>query len=97
MLSGAELIRTYEAPIRERAPAYGVAFCSQCGSPVPNPPAGATWIEIPAGLLDGDPGLRPDKHIFVESKSPWYPISDSLPQLTKRKLSALRRSEESSS
>jgi hypothetical protein len=69
-----------------------VAFCSRCGSPVPDPPAGATWFEIPAGLLDDDPALRPDKHIFVESKSTWFQISDSLPQLTKTQLAELRRS-----
>jgi hypothetical protein len=91
LLSGAELIRTYEAPIRERPPAYRVAFCSRCGSPVPSPPAGEGWFEIPAGLLDGDPVLRPDKHIFVECKSDWFPISDALPQLTKAQVAELRR------
>ena len=91
LLAGAELIRTYEAPILERPPPYRVAFCSRCGSPVPDPPPGATWFEITAGLLDGDPELRPDKHIFVECKSPWFPISDSLPQLTKAQLIEVRK------
>jgi hypothetical protein len=90
LLSGRELIRSYEAPVLEHPPAYRVAFCSRCGSPVPDPPAGATWLEIPAGVLDDDPGLRPDKHIFVEIKSAWFPISDSLPQMTKVQLVELR-------
>ena len=90
LLSGSELIQTYEAPIREHPPAYRVAFCSRCGSPVPSPPVGATWFEIPAGLLDTDPILRPDKHIFVDRKSDWFPISDSLPQLTRAQLVKLR-------
>jgi hypothetical protein len=90
LLSGADLVRTYEAPLRECPPAYRVAFCSQCGSPVPDPPPGATWFEIPAGLLDDDPGLHPDKHIFVECKSPWFEIADLLPQLTKLQLAELR-------
>ena len=90
LLSGAELIRRYEAPILERPPAYRVAFCSRCGSPVPDPPPGATWFEVPAGLLDADPGLQPDKHIFVEHKAPWHDIADSLPQLDKQQLIALR-------
>jgi hypothetical protein len=88
-LSGTELIRTFEAPIRERPPAYCAAFCSRCGSPVPS--SRANWFEIPAGLLDDDPGLRPDKHIFVECKSPWFSIADSLPQLTKVQLAAFRK------
>jgi hypothetical protein len=84
------LIRIFEAPIREHPPAYRVAFCSQCGSPVPDPPARATWFEVPAGLLDDDPALRPDKHIFVECKSPWFFIADPLPQLTKAQLPRFR-------
>lgn len=90
LLSGGELIRSYEAPIQEHPPAYRVAFCLRCGSPVPNPAPDVTWLEIPAGLLDDDPVLRPDKHIFVDRKSPWFSISDSLPQLTKAQLVRFR-------
>jgi hypothetical protein len=93
LLAGRELIQTWEAPIRERPPAYRTAFCRQCGSPVADPPAGADWFEIAAGLLDGDPGLRPDKHIFVERKSEWFAIADALPQLTKEQLVAQRKRE----
>lgn len=93
LLSGADLVRTYEAPVRERPPAYRVAFCSRCGSPVPDPVPGATWFEIPAGLLDDEPGMCPDKHIFVECKSPWFRIADDLPQLTGRQIAESRRSE----
>jgi hypothetical protein len=92
LLSGAELVRTYEAPVRECPPAYRVAFCARCGSPVPNPLAGDTWFEIPAGLLDDAPGMRPDRHIFVECKSPWFEITDQLPQLTSLQVGKLRRS-----
>jgi hypothetical protein len=91
LLSGAELVRTCEAPVREHPPGYRVAFCTRCGSPVPDPPPGATWFEIPAGLLDVDPALRPDKHIFVECKSPWFEIGDALPQLTKLRLAVSRQ------
>ena len=90
LLSGAELVRTYEAPVRECPPAYRVAFCSRCGSPVPDPRAGTPWFEIPAGLLDDAPGLQPDKHIFVDCQSPWFAITDRLPQLTKLEVAELR-------
>ena len=36
--------------------------------------------------LDDDPELRPDKHIFVELRAPWFAITDELPQLDKRAL-----------
>ncbi len=92
---GQELIQRYEAPIIEAPPAYRVSFCGRCGSPVPDPPPGADWFEIPAGLLDDsaeeDPQVRPDKHIFVDRKSAWYTITDALPQLTKAQLIELRQ------
>ena len=91
LLQGQELIKTYEAPILESPPAYRTSFCSRCGSPVPNPDPGSIWFEIPAGILDGDPGLRPDKHIFIEDKSQWFTITDDLPQLTKADLIEFRR------
>jgi len=90
LLQGAELIRVYQAPILERPPAYRTSFCSRCGSPVPNPEPGAAWFEVPAGVLEDDPGLQPDKHIFVELKAPWFEITDALPQLTKEMLIAAR-------
>jgi hypothetical protein len=92
LLYGAELVRSYEAPILETPPPYRVTFCSRCGSPVPDVQSGATWFEIPAGLLDDDPGLRPDKHIFVDRKSPWFEIADGLPQLTKAQIAQWRES-----
>ena len=63
---------------------------SRCGSPLPDPEGTSDWLEIPAGLLDDDPGLRPDKHIFVEMKAAWEAITDSLPQLDKAALGRLR-------
>lgn len=80
LLAGSELFRAYEAPLLEAAPAYRVCFCGICGSPLPDAAGDSEWLEIPAGLLDEDPGLRPDKHIFVELKAPWYEIADDLPQ-----------------
>ena len=36
------------------------------------------WVSL--GTVKGDPGLRPEAHIFVSSKAPWYEITDHLPQ-----------------
>jgi hypothetical protein len=57
---------------------------------VPDPTNDSEWFEIQAGLLEGDPALRPDKHIFVELRSPWFEITDRLPQLDKQALVRLR-------
>jgi hypothetical protein len=90
LLSGRELISTYDAPILRNPPPYRVSFCSRCSSPVPNPDPTSEWCEIPAGLLDGDPGMKPDKHIFVEYKALWFEITDKLPQYDLQALLELR-------
>jgi len=91
LLQGRELIARYEAPILRNPPPYRVSFCRRCGSPVPDPPPGASWFEIPAGLLDGDAGVRPDRHIFVEHQAPWFESHDELPRLTMQELGEWRR------
>jgi len=94
LLSGGELIASYEAPILERPPAYHTHFCTRCGSPVPKPPDAAESFEIAAGVLDDDPGARPDRHIYVECNADWLEITDALPQLDKTSLERLRRGED---
>jgi RimJ/RimL family protein N-acetyltransferase len=91
LLSGNELIASYDAPILRAPPAYRTCFCRRCGSPVPSPEPGADWFELPAGLLEDDPGARPDRHIFVELAAPWDDREDGLPRLTAADLAAWRR------
>jgi hypothetical protein len=81
-LTGRELVGAYTAPILYRPPAYRATFCSRCGSPVPDPAPQEESLEIPAGLLDDDPGIRPDKHIFVELMPAWDELRDDLPAYT---------------
>jgi hypothetical protein len=56
------------------------SFCTTCGSvgPLLMPEAGLAVVA--AGTLEGDPGIRPQAHMFVGSKAPWHTIADSLPQ-----------------
>ena len=91
LLQGADLIKTYERPVSESPPPYDTSFCSRCGSQVPNPSkTGEPWFEIPAGALDDDPLIRPDKHIYIEFMAPWDHITDDLPQMTKKDIQASR-------
>lgn len=41
-------------------------------------------VGIALATLDGDPGVRAERHDFVASKAPWFEITDDLPssQLT---------------
>lgn len=63
----------------ESSPKVYRAFCTRCGSSLPESPFGEQ-IFMPVGSLDGDPGVRAMAHIFVGSKAPWHQITDDLPR-----------------
>ncbi len=64
----------------ESSPGCNRPFCRRCGSTLFFESAGEEEVWIAAGSLDGDPGCRPDSHIFVGSKAPWHPLHDELPK-----------------
>jgi hypothetical protein len=74
---GEGLVVEYQAP---EARFFGVAFCTRCGGNVPRVSLARGWVVVPAGALDTDPGVRPQAHIYVGSKAPWFEITDELPQ-----------------
>ena len=59
---------------------YTRSFCTTCGAVAPSLMPGEGLAFVPAGTLDGDPGIRVQGHMFVGSKAPWYEITDGLPQ-----------------
>ncbi len=73
---GEELVRTYASS------AEGVrTFCSRCGSKLEfHTSKTPDEIWVAAGSFDGDPGIRSSSHIYVDSKAPWYEITDALKQ-----------------
>lgn len=75
--TGRDLVRKYRLPEAER---FTVSFCVRCGGGAPVERDQVPFVLVPAGLLDGDPGARPQAHIFVGSKAPWYTFADGLPQ-----------------
>lgn len=75
-LRGEELLRFYRSSANVTK-----SFCGVCGSPFLSSYEDRPKIfGLPIGALDQDPGRRPEGHIFVGSKSPWYEITDDLPQ-----------------
>lgn len=70
-------MRVFDLPGAER---FGINFCPTCGGNVPRVSVKAGVVNVPAGSLDGDPGIAPAHHIYVASKAPWFEISDDLPQ-----------------
>ena len=76
LVAGQAALRAYESSPRKLR-----WFCSRCGSPVYNlTPHQPNAVRVRLGTVDGDPGIRPDCHIFVGSKAPWDEIRDALPQ-----------------
>lgn len=75
-LSGAELVTNYRS-----SDSLERTFCSRCGSTLQAIlEAEPDFIYVTLGTMDGDPGCRPECHIFVGSKAPWHEITDALPQ-----------------
>jgi hypothetical protein len=73
-LRGEEKIARYES-----SQDFFRAFCPRCGSIVPGAPSRGL-VSIPLGNLDGDPGVRPEMHMFAGSKAGWWEIRDGLPE-----------------
>jgi hypothetical protein len=77
LLTGEDALRVYRP-----APDGAVkVFCATCGSSL----FGGQWpegeeITVRLGAMDGDPGIRPQYHLFVDSRAPWHAITDDLPQ-----------------
>ena len=68
-LAGDSLVKRFDLPGAKR---FAVAFCTECGTRVPHKINTTENMLIPAGLLDADPGARPDSSIFWKSGAPWY-------------------------
>lgn len=62
----------------ESSPGFFRCFCARCGSVTPGDAAGELRF-VPLGGCDDDPGVRPEAHIFVASKAPWYAVRGTLP------------------
>ncbi len=72
--AGEALVSRYQS-----SPGETRTFCRVCGSTLVTF-VGATELGLPLGTLDDDPGVRPSAHVFVDSKAPWFEITDGLPK-----------------
>lgn len=56
-------------------------FCSVCGTQIAYRDAeGARSIDISMGSLDDPTLYRPEYHIFVKDRIPWFDTADNLPR-----------------
>jgi hypothetical protein len=76
LVSGEADVHTYRS-----SPGKQRCFCSKCGAHVfARVDAKPEMVLIRTGSLDGDPGVRPQMHIWVKAKAPWHEICDGIPQ-----------------
>ena len=76
-ISGEEFVGRYDP---ENTRYFATSFCKSCGSSLPWLSKSGNVVIVPAGTLDEDPGLRPDKNIFCGSRPGWYTSAESLPE-----------------
>jgi hypothetical protein len=74
-LSGEDNVADYASPERGSR-----RFCRTCGSVAPMLIEQMNMAMLTAGNIIEDTVIRPQFHIFVGSKTPWYEITDDLPQ-----------------
>ena len=74
---GADLLASFKVP---EARHFTHVFCRTCGAPQPLINRERCIAVVPMGAFDDDPGIRPQAHVFVGSKAPWFDIADDLPR-----------------
>lgn len=75
-LSGTESIRRYDF---KGEGSYSRVFCTICASPLPFLNERRDTLYIPAGTVDGNPGLKPDYNIFWDDRADWFESGASSP------------------
>ena len=68
-LKGKEQLGGFEHP---EAKYFATGFCKNCGSSLPWAVKGGAKIVVPAGTLDEDPKIKPQKSIFWDSRACWF-------------------------
>jgi hypothetical protein len=62
------------------ARSFATTFCRQCGAPLPHHTRSGREVVVPAGSLDQEPQLRPQAHIFWDSRPGWSCTEGDLPR-----------------
>jgi len=75
-VAGSELLSEFASSAQRRK-----CFCSTCGSHLVirrlDDPG---TIIVTLGTIDSDAGVRPNRHVFVDSRATWFEITDDLAQ-----------------
>ena len=72
---GESRLSRYDLPA---ARAFATSFCRACGSHMPYRIRGSRTYVVPAGALDDDPGLTPQRTVYWASRAPWFVHTDTV-------------------
>lgn len=73
LTQGEEFVRAWRPP----GGGFDKAFCGECGSHLfSRDPDDPSQMSVRLGAFDGDPGVRPSWHTFVDYAPPWAPVPD---------------------
>lgn len=59
-------------------PGFPRCFCRSCGSPLPKLSRNRQFWAVPSGLLDSDPGMKPQANIYWAEHAHWYVSADQI-------------------
>jgi Glutathione-dependent formaldehyde-activating enzyme len=71
-------------------PGYMRCFCRKCGSAVPRLNRTKQYYVVPAGLLDADPIVKPERSVYWDDRAPWLINIDGIPKLSEELDSIMR-------
>lgn len=75
-IAGEDLLKRYKVPEAKR---FSTVFCGNCGSLMPRVAPDNSIAVVPAGTLDNDPGIRPERRIFQGSRVDWSCEANDVP------------------
>jgi hypothetical protein len=81
ILEGADAIGTWRPP-----DGTAKSFCTRCGGHLYSGDPASQPVGVRLGAVDGDPGIRPSWHQWVESAPDWEAIpDDGLPRFAQQR------------
>jgi hypothetical protein len=76
-IAGENSVQTFNLPSTRHCK----SFCAICGSALPNWQMHGKLLVVPAGSLNSEIAIKPNAHIFVDSKASWDEALEKIPMI----------------
>ena len=74
---GEDAVVRFDLP---EARSFSTCFCQVCGSPLPHLTRNGEKLVVPAGSLDDDPVVRPERSIWWDHRAVWFKDINEIPK-----------------